>query len=475
MSDTMRDVDDHARAVFAGLVPTSNPDAVDESGRSSRGVKHTVPILLVGSMAATMLNVTGAVEPVQAKQLPGGKAAASEPGSTARILAARTTPTTVRVVAPVAQVPINYTVVAGDTVSDIAERYGLSTASVLARNGLGWSSLIFPGQLLTLTSSTPAPIEAETSSEPARDRYTIIAGETISGIAERFGVSTLSVLTANGLGWSSIIYPGQTVVIPGVVDPAAPYVEAEGEAPVAAPVETVDETPQVETDPVVTEPLDAVPVVEAAPIVEAPPAPEPLPVQGSYTIVSGDTISRIAGMFGISSQTLLDANGLEWSSVIYPGDILVIPGADVVPASGGGGSSSGSVTGLNEEMRGNAATIVAVGRELGVSDYGIVIALATAMQESSLRNLTWGDRDSVGLFQQRPSTGWGTVEELTDARHATYTFFNGRSGYTRGLLDIAGWESMPLTVAAQRVQISAYPDAYAKWEASAWAWLAELS
>jgi hypothetical protein len=116
---------------------------------------------------------------------------------------------------------------------------------------------------------------------------------------------------------------------------------------------------------------------------------------------------------------------------------------------------------------------VQVGRSLGVSDYGIAIALATAMQESSLRNLSWGDRDSVGLFQQRPSTGWGTVEELTDPARAAQLFFEGRSG-VRGLLDISGWESMSLTQAAQRVQISAYPDAYAKWESSAWEWLAEL-
>jgi hypothetical protein len=116
---------------------------------------------------------------------------------------------------------------------------------------------------------------------------------------------------------------------------------------------------------------------------------------------------------------------------------------------------------------------------LGVPDYGIVIALATAMQESSLRNIDWGDRDSVGLYQQRPSTGWGTVEQILDQAYATRLFFGGPSnpnkGRTRGLLDISGWESMALTVAAQRVQISAYPDAYAKWEASAWAWLYELS
>jgi hypothetical protein len=122
---------------------------------------------------------------------------------------------------------------------------------------------------------------------------------------------------------------------------------------------------------------------------------------------------------------------------------------------------------------------VQVGRELGISDFGIVIALATAMQESSLRNLDWGDLDSVGLFQQRPSAGWGSVEQLTTPDYAARLFYGGETnpnaGYTRGLLDISGWESMSLTDAAQRVQISAYPDAYAKWESAAWEWLAELA
>jgi hypothetical protein len=147
--------------------------------------------------------------------------------------------------------------------------------------------------------------------------------------------------------------------------------------------------------------------------------------------------------------------------------------------NGVGQPVSGSITPLNDERRGNAQIIIDVGRELGVPDYGIVIALATAMQESSLRNINWGDRDSVGLYQQRPSTGWGTVEELLDPAYATRLFLGGASnpntGRTRGLLDVSGWETMTLTDAAQRVQISAYPQAYAKWEASAWAWLYELT
>ena len=140
---------------------------------------------------------------------------------------------------------------------------------------------------------------------------------------------------------------------------------------------------------------------------------------------------------------------------------------------------SGAITPLNDVRRNNASVIVQVGRDMGVPDYGIVIALATAMQESSLRNINWGDRDSVGLFQQRPSSGWGSVEQIMDPVFASRAFYGGPDsptpGRTRGLLDISGWQSMELTVAAQRVQISAYPDAYAKWEASAWAWLEELS
>ena len=95
-----------------------------------------------------------------------------------------------------------------------------------------------------------------------------------------------------------------------------------------------------------------------------------------------------------------------------------------------------------------------------------------------MRNLDWGDRDSLGLFQQRPSNGWGTADEVRDPVRAAKAFYGGASdpngSNTRGLLDIPGWQSMTFTQAAQAVQISAYPDAYAQWEKPAYAWLAAL-
>jgi endonuclease/exonuclease/phosphatase family metal-dependent hydrolase len=117
---------------------------------------------------------------------------------------------------------------------------------------------------------------------------------------------------------------------------------------------------------------------------------------------------------------------------------------------------------FDPEQLQNAATIIAVGKQLQVPAYGWVIALATARQESGLHNLDHGDRDSLGLFQQRPGTGWGTPAEILDPVRASLAFY-GRADHTRntGLLDIPGWQNMPVTIAAQSVQRSGFPFAYA--------------
>lgn len=111
---------------------------------------------------------------------------------------------------------------------------------------------------------------------------------------------------------------------------------------------------------------------------------------------------------------------------------------------------------LPAEQIPNAQTIVATGLSLDVPKKGQIVAIATAMQESRLRNLNSGDRDSLGLFQQRPSQGWGTPEQIRDPRYAARKFY-------AGLKKVRGWEQMRVTDAAQKVQRSAFPEAYEKW------------
>ncbi|WP_405591702.1 C40 family peptidase [Streptomyces sp. NBC_01092] len=112
---------------------------------------------------------------------------------------------------------------------------------------------------------------------------------------------------------------------------------------------------------------------------------------------------------------------------------------------------------LPAEQIPNAQTIVATGISLDVPKKGQIIALATAMQESRLRNLNYGDRDSLGLFQQRPSQDWGTAQQIRDPVYASERFY-------KALLKVDGWQQMKVTQAAQAVQNSGYPDAYAQWE-----------
>lgn len=118
-----------------------------------------------------------------------------------------------------------------------------------------------------------------------------------------------------------------------------------------------------------------------------------------------------------------------------------------------------SWSGTPEQMD-NAATIAGVGRKLGAPDRAVTIALATSIQESGLANLRGGDRDSVGLFQQRPSQGWGSEDQLLDTVTATTKFYDA-------LLATPGWADMDVTQAAQRVQRSGFPEAYADHEPEA--------
>lgn len=120
---------------------------------------------------------------------------------------------------------------------------------------------------------------------------------------------------------------------------------------------------------------------------------------------------------------------------------------------------------LSEEQIDNARTIIGVGKGADLSEQAQKIAVMTALQESSLNDLDGGDRDSSGAFQQRPSAGWGSTDEVTDTEYASKAFYGVDSGTENpGLTQIDNWESIDPGDAAQEVQHSAFPDAYDKWE-----------
>lgn len=430
-------------------------NAADEAARRARSARFaTMPIVLAGTIAVTA-GLTGPVTHAEPRHddadanhkrhVDQDRNVGSRPVfGTAVARPSQTTVTTVAATTKAAT-PTTYTVRQGDTVSGIAARFGLSAQEVLVRNGLGWNTIIHPGQTLHL-ASTPAVTTARTTtsagstsgSGSSTSSYHVKSGDTVSGIASRVGVSTTALLSANKLSQRSVIYPGQTLRVPhgssggGSVSTAAASSGSSGSS------------------------------------------------KSSVKISSGDTIGSIAASHHVSVAALLSANGLTYTSTIYAGKTLVIPSSSsaAVTAAAPSRAAVSAAVGLSAEQRQNAATIVAVGRSLGVSDRGIVVALAAAMQESSLRNLPHGDRDSVGLFQQRPSQGWGSAAKLQDPAYATKLFFGGRNnpnaGKTRGLLDVPGWSSMSITDAAQAVQLSAYPKAYANWASAAEGWLATL-
>ncbi|GGI48448.1 LysM repeat protein [Agromyces flavus] len=367
-------MDQHREATSTGR-EVGRPEPAS-GGRRRRGVRRllALPVAVAGAVAVTLGIVQpAAAAPQTVKRQPKPRALSGAP---AAVEATSTSAAT--------DVPAEVTVQEGDTVTAIAARYGLSTAEVLAENGLSWSTLIFPGQRLAMPGGIAAASTAPPVPRPEIERHVVRPGDTVSGIAAAYGLDVDVVLSANGLSRASLIFPGQAIVLPadGAEIPGGP-----GAEPSTGRALAVD------------------PALDDAP------------------------------------AAMLDVH-------------------------------------LNDTMRANAQVIVDVGRALGLPDRGIVIALAVAAQESGLRNLDHGDRDSLGLFQQRPSQGWGTVDQVLDPVHAAAAFFGGPSsptvGTAPGLVDVPGWSSMTLTDAAQAVQHSGHPEHYGKWEASAQRWLTEL-
>ena len=180
----------------------------------------------------------------------------------------------------------------------------------------------------------------------------------------------------------------------------------------------------------------------------------------------------VAAAWTWPSPSSLSASGPSSAPSAATGPLAVaVPAAPVPPAQ----PAVKPVAGLDQRQMDNAAIIVKQGRAQGMPDRALVVALATAMQESDLYNIasdavpaslrlphegTSTDHDSVGLFQQRASQGWGTVAELMSPAHSAMLFYNA-------LNRVEGWQRMSVTAAAQAVQRSAFPGAYQKHAARA--------
>jgi len=167
------------------------------------------------------------------------------------------------------------------------------------------------------------------------------------------------------------------------------------------------------------------------------------------------------------------------SLILFVMFIAVAANTAMAALFGGGGVDAGTagcyatgrptngISGYSQEQSANAAAIVAVGKRLQVPERGQVIAIAAALQESGLRNLDHGDRDSLGLFQQRPSQGWGTPAQIMNPAYAATAFY-------RRLLGVPDWQRMSVNDAAQTVQRSATPTAYGQHEPAARALIAAV-
>lgn len=359
-----------------------------------------LPVVMLSSLA--LAQTATALPAVQPQRMPATLAAAMRAQATAvaanvipASAVASTIPASMQAMAPA--VPDTYTIVRGDTISGIAARYDLNTKTLLELNGLSANTIIYPGQQIKLSgsgSAAPTPAAPNPAPSSGAATYTVKSGDTLSGIAARNGVALSDVFSWNGLNGRSIIYPGQQIKVASGTGAPAPAPAA----PAPAPAPT-------------------------APAPAPAPAAPALANTGAYTIKSGDTLGGIASRLGVSLSSLLSANHLSMSTIIYPGQKLAIPGAPAAPApvttplvpstflgytypAAVVSSANANKALLNASPVPNTAQMKGIvadtARRMGVEPS---LAMAFAFQESGFNQRAVSPANAIGTMQVIPSSG----------------------------------------------------------------------
>ncbi|HEY2674927.1 MAG TPA: hypothetical protein VGJ07_31745 [Rugosimonospora sp.] len=195
-------------------------------------------------------------------------------------------------------------------------------------------------------------------------------------------------------------------------------------------------------------------------------AKSPKRAAASVALIAGLAAGPLAGAAAASAAPAQESPATAAVNAVTGGSASsqAAPSTSQLMPDGVPDPSTQSTLNLDSAQIDNAHAIVAAANAMHLPPRAAVIAVATSMQETKLINYGYlggsNDHDSLGLFQQRPSSGWGTPDQLTDPTYAATAFLNA-------LVQVPGWQTMPLTDAAQDVQVSAFGDLYAQWEQQA--------
>ncbi len=285
-------------------------------------------------------------------------------------------------VAAPAHAEAHYTVQRGDTVSHIAARTGASVASIAAANALANPSYIRVGQVLTIpgrTAAAPAHAQVATPAPPTTSTYTVVSGDTLTGIAARLHTTVAVLVSANALKNASFLRIGQVLTVPGAA-PAAVVATSSPASPASVPTTITTTT--------------------------------------SYTVSRGDTLIGIAAKYGTTVAALQQANGLKNASFIRIGQVLSVPvTATATPLVGNSFAGRTYPAAVVAAANANRATLLAIGVPTKDQMRGLVVttakatgvdpalALAVAYQESGFDQSQVSPANAIGTMQVIPSSG----------------------------------------------------------------------